>query len=139
MQIMIKTLIKIVLLVMIGVACKSSGNKPVNDTLAQIDFKKTAFDFGVIRTDYEGKCEFEFQNTSQVPLIINDVKTSCGCTSPEWPEHPVMPGKKGIIKVKFNAGGKGVKVKSISVYSNAKNSPFMLFIRAEVKSEIKTE
>jgi len=132
---MTKIFAKIVLLLFIISACKSTVNKPVTDAPAQIDFKKTTYDFGVIPPDYEGRCEFEFQNISDVPLLINDVKTSCGCTSPDWTKKPVQPGEKGTINIKYSAGSKGVFVKSISVYSNAKNSPFMLFIRGEVKAE----
>jgi len=37
-----------------------------------------------------------------------DVKTSCGCTIPEWPRKPVKPGAKGEIKVKYDAAFPGV-------------------------------
>jgi|PlaIllAssembly_1097288.scaffolds.fasta_scaffold595275_1 hypothetical protein len=132
---MAKVLARSVIFVLFLASCKSAGNQTATDASAQIEFKKTACDFGIVSTDFKGTCEFEFQNTSEVPLIINDVKTGCNCTSTEWPQHPVMPGKKEIIKVKYTAGSKGVFVRSVTVYSNAKNSPFMLFIRGEVKAE----
>jgi hypothetical protein len=90
---MLKFFPKMILLVFFISGCKSSGNKTVTDTLSQIEFKKSAYDFGVIPADYEGTCEFEFENASDAPLVINDVKTSCGCTSPEWTTKPVMPGE----------------------------------------------
>jgi hypothetical protein len=71
-------------------------------------------------------------NHSKVPLVINTVKTSCGCTDPEWPKEPVWPGEKGIIRVTYNTSIKGAFRKSITVYSNARNSPSKLFITGEV-------
>ena len=55
-----------------------------------------------------------------MPLIINDVKASCGCTTPEWTREPVLPGKTGTIKVSFNPKSRpGSFNKTIQVNSNA--------------------
>lgn len=88
---------------------------------AQIEFDKRTFDFGNI-DEGDGRVthNFIFKNTGSTPLIINDIQTSCGCTSPTWTRTPVAPGKSGIIAVSFNPLGRpGQFTKAIYVHSNA--------------------
>jgi hypothetical protein len=91
------------------------------------------FDFGTIReTDGNVFHDFIFTNEGKVPLIIQDVKSTCGCTIPEWPKEPVLPGKTGKIRVIFDpAKQSGAIVKQIQVVSNT-NTEFVLFIRGIV-------
>jgi len=68
--------------------------------------------------------DFLFFNTGTEPLIISEVKVSCGCTVPEFPKAPVMPGESGTIHVTFNTKGKiGYQDRELMVYSNAGNGP----------------
>jgi hypothetical protein len=121
-----------ILTIMFAIACKNSENKPVTGIPAQMDFKETTFNFGAIPNGSEQKCSFEFRNTSQAPLLISNVIASCGCTSPKWPKKPVPPGENGIIEIKYKPAGVGLFSKSITVFSNAKNSPVHLYIRGEI-------
>jgi hypothetical protein len=100
-----------------------------------IIFDKIAFDYGTIEQGSDGSCEFNFTNKGMVPLILNNVHASCGCTIPEWPKEPIEPGKKGVIKVKYNTNIIGSFSKSITVYSNAKNAQVVLLIRGNVTSK----
>lgn len=62
---------------------------------------------------------FRFKNTGTSPLIIKDVRPSCGCTLAEKPEAPVAPGKEGIIKTTFDTKGRiGNNHKTIVVDAN---------------------
>ncbi len=36
------------------------------------------------------------------PLIITSARASCGCTVPQKPEKPVLPGEVGEINVTYN-------------------------------------
>ncbi len=90
----------------------------------KIFFAEKSFDFGDINQGDKVEHIFEFENTGNEPLIISDVRTTCGCTAPEWPREPLAPGKKSKVKVVFNSTGKmGVQNKVITVMSNAVNSP----------------
>jgi hypothetical protein len=40
-------------------------------------------------------------------LIISNVKPSCGCTTPEFSQDPIMPGKSAKIKVGYNTANGG--------------------------------
>jgi hypothetical protein len=100
---------------------------------SKIEFESTTFDFGKIPFSSDGTCVFTFTNTSEEDLIVNIVRTSCGCTNPEWPKDPIEPGKTGEIKVKYNTQIVGTFQKSITVFSNAVNSPVKLLIKGEVQ------
>ena len=63
---------------------------------------------------------FEFTNTGDQPLNIINAKSSCGCTVPEWPKEPIVPGGKGQIKVQYNMNP-GPISKTITVETNAVN------------------
>jgi hypothetical protein len=97
---------------------------------AQITFEKTTHDFGKV---YDGKAvsyEFVFTNSGKIPLILSNVQPACGCTVPEWPREPIMPGQKSKIKAIYTAGTfRGAFNKSISVVSNADASPIQLIIK----------
>lgn len=85
-----------------------------------ITFEETAFDFGDIHQGEKVEHVFAFENSGTAPLIITHVQTTCGCTAPEWPQEPIMPGKKAEIKVIFDSKGKfGRQNKVISVISNS--------------------
>lgn len=111
------------------VACSS----PVTRNDAVIRFKGQEYDFGIISLKEEVYYGFEFSNPGKTPLIISNVKTSCGCTIPEWPRKPVKPGAKGEIKVAYDAASPGVFHKTITVYFNGKNSPVELKIKGKVE------
>jgi hypothetical protein len=112
---------------------KKDSGKDANNSI--IGFEKTTFDFGKIAFGSDGTCVFRFTNTSEVNLIINTVKTTCGCTNPQWPKDPIEPGKTGEIKVKYNTQIQGSFQKSISVFSNSVNSPVKLLIKGEVQPD----
>ena len=57
--------------------------------------KGTSHDFGTIAEGPEVTYYFEFTNTGKEPLIIQNVSASCGCTTPDWPKQPILPGKQG--------------------------------------------
>lgn len=82
------------------------------------------YDFGQTTEGEIVQYNYRFKNTGNKPLIITDVHASCGCTVPEKPEKPIMPGEIGFILVKFNSDHRpGETHKTVSVGSNA-NPPF---------------
>ena len=100
---------------------------------AEMTFKEDlTFDYGKIEQHSDGVHEFEFKNTGSDPIIITNVKSSCGCTVPSYPKEPIGRNKKGKIHVKYNTKRISSFRKTITVYSNAKNSPIILHIKGEV-------
>lgn len=101
---------------------------------ANISFEKTEHDFGKI-SEEKGPVtyEFKFTNTGGSPIIISNVKASCGCTTPEWTKDPVLPGKTGFVKATYDPKNRpGIFNKSITVSSNAENATVVLIIKGDV-------
>jgi len=90
---------------------------------AQIEFEQDVIDYGTIAHNADGKREFVLKNIGDAPLVITRVKGSCGCTVPTKPTAPILPGKTGIIKVKYATNRVGAFSKTITVTSNAVNTP----------------
>jgi len=90
---------------------------------AKIEFKTDVIDYGTIEKGADGVRSFEFTNTGDAPLIITKVKSSCGCTVPEKPTDPILPGKTGVIKVKYDTNRVMPIRKTITVSTNAADSP----------------
>lgn len=99
-----------------------------------ISFDKTTFDYGNVKAGSDGHRFFTVKNTGDKPLIISEVKPSCGCTTPEWSKDPILPGKSAQIKVGYNTGIKGAFNKLIEVYSNdPANTRSVLYIKGNVE------
>ena len=98
----------------------------------EITFVKLVHDYGQIEQGGNGECEFEFKNTGKADLILTNCRSSCGCTVPSWPKDPIPPGKKAVIKVKYNTQRIGQINKTITVESNAVNDRVVLKITGNV-------
>lgn len=119
-------------LAMVVVFLSSMQLKAQSDTTLVIKFEKTVHDYGTIEQGSDGSTEFAFTNTGKTPLVLSNVRASCGCTVPTWPKEPILPGEKGAIKVVYNTNIVGSFHKSITVNSNAKNSEVILSIMGNV-------
>lgn len=97
-----------------------------------IKFDKLVHDYGTVEKGSDGSSTFSFINKGNKPLIITNVRASCGCTVPEWPKQPIAPGLGAEIKVKYNTNIAGNFNKTITVVSNAANSPVVLRVRGVV-------
>ncbi len=90
---------------------------------ATIEFEKETHDYGTVEYGGNGQCTFTFKNNGTAPLIISNAKGSCGCTVPSWPKEPIQPGDEGKITVKYDTKRPGAINKSVTITSNAANSP----------------
>jgi hypothetical protein len=98
-----------------------SDNALIAEKMPKMDFGKdsTAYDFGELKEGQIVEHQFKFTNTGEFPLIINDVRASCGCTIPEWPKEPISPGASDKILVRFNTKGKaGPQSKTVTITAN---------------------
>ncbi|MEQ9404450.1 MAG: DUF1573 domain-containing protein [Cyclobacteriaceae bacterium] len=99
----------------------------------KISFSENSFDFGDIVQGDKVEHIFEFENVGTESLILSDVRTTCGCTAPEWPREPIAPGETGQLKVVFNSTGKmSIQNKIVTIMSNAVNNPARVKIMANV-------
>ncbi len=105
-----------------------SGDKKAGKMI----FAETEHDFGEIAQNSVAEFAFIFKNVGKEPIIISNVQTSCGCTVPNWSREPVEKNQSGVVKVKYNTHIIGSFRKTITVYSNASNSPVTLVIKGKV-------
>ena len=97
-------------------------------------YDRLKHDFGRIKADTDNFTEFIVTNTGTKPLIIDNVKASCGCTTPEKPEKPILPGKSDKIKVKLHPGAEQLNElqKTITVAANTEPRITTLSVKAFV-------
>lgn len=102
----------------------------------KIFFSNKTIDLGIIPSE-KTPCvsvNFIFSNKGKTPLVIYDVKASCGCTVPTWPKAPIKPDGKSLIKVDFETKKqKGVFTKTIFVESNANEDVILLKLKGKVE------
>ena len=100
---------------------------------AIIKFKEESHNFGKITEGEKVSYSFKFYNGSMQPLIITNAVASCGCTTPDWPKSPILPGKEGEISVTFNSAGKqGLQDKQITVTANTDPAQSVVHLIGEV-------
>lgn len=114
--------VKLLLLVMMTFVSTQFFAQEVQNG-AKISFEKEVHDYGTIEYGGNADCVFKFTNTGNAPLILSNVKRSCGCTTPYWPKEPIAPGETAEIKVRYDSKRPGAINKSITVTSNAVNAP----------------
>lgn len=105
-----------------------------------ISFDKVVHDFGNI-TEQGGSVtsKFEFTNTGSAPLLVSQVRASCGCTTPDWSKEPILPGKRGFVAATYDPRNRpGPFDKSINVTTNTNPPTTILHIKGDVSPKPKT-
>lgn len=99
-----------------------------------VRFEPTLYDFGVIE-EVNGpvSCVFEVYNDGDKPMIIEGIFVACGCTTAEYSQDPIPPGKKGEIYVTFDPNDRERHYsKTIFVYTNTSPRKNHVRIKAEI-------
>ncbi|MDN5201394.1 DUF1573 domain-containing protein [Fulvivirgaceae bacterium BMA10] len=100
---------------------------------SKFKFDEMSHDFGEVVNGNIATFDFVFTNIGNEPLIINNVRASCGCTTPYWPKEPILPGGKGKITASYNSKNRpGVFNKSITIRANSANPQHILRIKGIV-------
>ncbi|MBK9286076.1 MAG: DUF1573 domain-containing protein [Sphingobacteriaceae bacterium] len=104
-------------------------------------FESEVIDFGSVEYDSNGLREFKFTNVGKTPLTITAVTAECGCTATSidgkqgWPTEPILPGKSGVIKIKYDTKREGRFEKNVTISSNAKYATKKVKIKGEIKAK----
>ena len=103
-------------------AINSRGFSQVKGPAFQLEDKEKNLGF-VMEVEIV-EIEYVFENTGYQPIIIQEIKVTCGCTAGEYPKEPVLPGKKGVIKISFDTKGKlDRQDRTVGVISNVPGPP----------------
>ena len=119
-----------------------SSNHSANSETSEADslVKKTTVkfdavekDFGQVKDGEKVRLVFELMNTGDADLLVQNVKPSCGCTTPNYDKKPIRPGKKGKIEVEFDTSGRtGKQRKTVMVTTNTEPPNTVLTFNCEV-------
>lgn len=119
---------------------KQAATLPEPAKMPLISWESTTFDFGQLKQGEKTTTTFNFTNSGEAPLIINNVQTTCGCTATEWSRQPILPMGTGKITVTFNSAGKmGRLNKIINVFSNTEKQEDQLSLSGIVLPADKTK
>ena len=88
--------------------------------------KETSHDFGKIPQGRPVNYVFEIVNTGAVPLKLENVQASCGCTTPQWSKDDIAPGATSKITVGYNAYAEGAFEKTITIQYNQTQSKYLV-------------
>lgn len=109
----------------------AEGNS--NADLPEIKFEEETHDFGRITQGEKVTYNFKFKNTGGANLIISSASGSCGCTIPDYPKKPILPGEEANINVVFASEGKsGIVEKSVTIVTNCEPSTRIIYIKANI-------
>ncbi len=72
-----------------------------------LKFASKSYDFGAVMQNEKVEHTFPFENASGHTIVIDNVRTTCGCTVPDWPRGvPIASGEESEISAVFNTRGK---------------------------------
>jgi len=104
--------------------------------VSELSFQKKIHTFGNLKAGEIVVYSFSFKNTGRSNVIIERVKSSCGCITVNYPKHPIFPGKTEYIDVEYNSAGDLGKIYKDVVLYTSFNQEIKLVIMANVKNEI---
>jgi hypothetical protein len=124
-----------------------AANQSTTQTVSQkenpdapiIFLEETLFDYGTIEQNGDGNHNFIYKNIGKEPLIFSKVRSSCGCTIPEWSREPLLSQQQDTIKVKYDTRRLGRFSKTVSIFSNAKKPMVVVRIQGEVVAKAASE
>lgn len=77
--------------------------------------------------------EFAFINTGTQPLLITKARSTCGCTVPDYPKEPILPGESGVISVAFDTKNKyGRQRKPVTITANTYPATTVIYVDGTV-------
>jgi hypothetical protein len=94
------------------------------------------YDFGQLKLGDSIEYTFQVKNTGPTPIIIENVKASCGCTTVDWMKGAIAPGKTGWIQSRLKPTDKGRIRKSVVAQLNTMDPFVVFYLSGEV---VKTE
>lgn len=101
-----------------------------------ITFDKKEHDFGEIENGTPVSTVFTYTNTGNSPLVITDIKSTCGCTVPQdWSKEPLAPGASSKFTVDFNGKGSpgSATSKTVTITANTEAGTETVKIKAFIK------
>jgi len=112
---------------------EKSGDLPV------MTLESTDVDYGEIEKGSDPLRSVSFTNTGNAPLIIKHAKGSCGCTVPDWPKEPILPGETSEIQIRYDKKRVGPIRKTVRITTNEGEQPHILQIKGLIRAQAPAE
>lgn len=112
----------------------AQNNAATPDQNTGLKFETKAVDYGTIAKGSDPYRAFTFENVSDEPIAIKSAKGSCGCTVPEYPKEPIMPGQKSEVKVRYDTQRVGTFAKTVTLVTTT-DEKILLSIKGTVFQE----
>lgn len=97
-----------------------------------MEWNQTMNKFGDIPKDVPAPAEFKIKNVGTQPIIFEEVRPGCGCTTPDYTKEPILPGQIGFVKGTYNAKSAGAFNKNITVRVKGVTEPIILYLSGTV-------
>lgn len=103
-------------------------------------FETTTVQYGEIEQGADPLRTVNFTNTGTEPLVINSAKGSCGCTVPNYPKEPIMPGQTSVIEVRYDTKRVGPINKTVKIKTNeGPNVQHVLYVKGKISKVVQEE
>jgi hypothetical protein len=92
-------------------------------------------DFGTIGEDAGNvSATFVVTNNTSAPIVLTNVRASCGCTTPSWTKEPIEPGKTGTVTATYSPKGRpGPFEKTVTITTTGDPERLVVRIKGTVQ------
>jgi hypothetical protein len=107
-----------------------------------ISVDRLSHDFGDVRVGRAVSDQIAVTNMGDTPLIVDDIRGNCSCTSGQIANKVIQPGQQSELTVMFNASGQGPgrKTHAVLIHSNDLNNPVVqIQVSANVVQQVGLE
>jgi hypothetical protein len=96
---------------------------------------KVSHDFGIITEEGGAQtATFLVTNRTDAPILLTNVRASCGCTATDWTKTPIEPGKTGTVSAAYNPKGRpGPFDKTVTIYTSGTPERIIVHIMGTVQ------
>lgn len=108
------------------------GNSQEDASGPIMSFETLTVDYGEIVQHSDPLRVAKFTNTGDEPLVISNARGSCGCTVPQWPKEPVMPGETSQIEIRYDTKRLGKINKTVTITTNQGSEPVVLRVKGQI-------
>ncbi|GAP72871.1 hypothetical protein SAMD00024442_49_4 [Candidatus Symbiothrix dinenymphae] len=105
-----------------------------DDAQKVVSVDRLVHDFGIVPEAGEIKTTFVVTNNTDGPVLVTNVRTTCGCTVPSWTKTPIEAGQKGEIAVVYNTAGRpGSFSKEVTISTSGEPQTLQVKIKGTVQ------
>ena len=128
----ISLILSVLFLLSVGMVHAQDTKAAAPSANTAIAMVKEKYDIGKVPQGEPVTFYMEFTNQTKKPLVVKNVMAGCGCTVPEKPTEPILPGKTGKIKVSYSAPSAGPVNKDVEIYLAGYGEPKIVYFTGEV-------